>query len=1096
MNDRQARERAVDPSRSFLVTAPAGSGKTSLLVRRFLILLTTVEEPEEIVAVTFTRKAAEEMRERIVGEITQALVAPQAADPVLQKVVRNDKDKGWRLAEDPLRLRIQTIDALCSELVRAAPAAAGFVGLNAVVEDAREIYRDAAREALLEVAGSDHMAREHAAHVLVLCGNRWDLLEPYLIALLARRDQWLPLLGVGRDREVLESAIRNEVNGRLAAAAGMPVELRAKLIELARAVGAHCREDLPDSPFAQLADLSEFPAATGGELPAWLLLASWLLTRGGQWRRRADKTVGFAPGEAGRELKKAYLDLLAEFEQLEGLESAWAHLAQLPPTEYADSAWQNIAAVIALLVRATAHLKLRFAQTGQVDFTEILLAAIQALGSGDAPGELAMAMDHRLNHLLVDEFQDTSVSQFELLHKLTAGWVEDDGRTLFLVGDPMQSIYRFRQADVRVFFTVAGAKRLGSVALEPLVLNTNFRTQQGLVSWFNHAFTEERERRDPANQFVAQTAERSLRAGAPVSFHILDSDIIDHEAHCVANIIDAERAVDPAREIAVLVRSRSHIGPLLEILRKRGVAFVAEDVEQLITRPAVSDLMALTRSLAHLDDRAAWIAILRAPWCGVSLEVLTVLNQSSRTTVFEALADEQVLSAIGRSDQQRLRHVREVTAEAIAKLGRFPISEAVARAWAALGGALCFDEHQCRDAERYFELLEREELQLGEIGNARLTELLAREFVATGNGLEAVVEVMTIHRAKGLEFDTVILMGAGSVARADSGPLLLWDERLRSNQKSDLLIATRQADSDRQEQLYAYLWSGEKEMAQAEAVRLLYVALTRARDKLHIVGQLAGQTPAKPRPRSFLDWLWETNEEAILAGAISIDAAPASSEAASSALLRLPLDRIPPVVKSTLQETPTSEIPEFAWAEVAARQIGVTTHRVLEQIGRDGLDAWGHERVADLEGFLTTDLLRNGFSRADVSAACQQIQKTVANLLNSTRGRWLFDPGHSDAHSEFRIAARSETTIEHYVIDRTFIDQSGICWIVDFKTGGHLGGDVETYLEQQQQRYRAQLERYARVIATIKPNPIRLGLYFPALDGWREWPRPATPNTE
>src|SRR5205807_8890004 len=90
-------------------------------------------------------------------------------------------------------------------------------------------------------------------------------------------------------------------------------------------------------------------------------------------------------------------------------------------------------------------------------------------------------------HVLVDEFQDTSISQWELLERLTAGWEPDDGRTLFVVGDPMQSIYRFREADVALFLH-ARREGLGNVRLEPLTLTTNFRSQEKLVDFFNDAF--------------------------------------------------------------------------------------------------------------------------------------------------------------------------------------------------------------------------------------------------------------------------------------------------------------------------------------------------------------------------------------------------------------------------------------------------------------------------------------------------------------------------------------------------------------------------------------------------------------------------------
>ena len=110
-----------------------------------------------------------------------------------------------------------------------------------------------------------------------------------------------------------------------------------------------------------------------------------------------------------------------------------------------------LGAILELLPLAAAHLKVVFAEHGETDFTEVAQAAVRALGTPEEPTDLLLALDTRIKHILVDEFQDTSYSQFELIERLTSGWQPDDGRTLFLVGDPMQSIYRFREAKVALF---------------------------------------------------------------------------------------------------------------------------------------------------------------------------------------------------------------------------------------------------------------------------------------------------------------------------------------------------------------------------------------------------------------------------------------------------------------------------------------------------------------------------------------------------------------------------------------------------------------------------------------------------------------------
>src|SRR6185369_11151885 len=148
----------------------------------------------------------------------------------------------------------------------------------------------------------------------------------------------------------------------------------------------------------------------------------------------------------------------------------------MPDERYSDEQWETLGAILELLPRAAAHLKLVFAERGETDFTEVAQGAVRALGTAESPTDLLLALDTRIRHILVDEFQDTSYSQWELLEKLTSGWEKGDGRTLFLVGDPMQSIYRFREANVALFLRAwESARDIGAVV--PAKAGTPFGVQ-------------------------------------------------------------------------------------------------------------------------------------------------------------------------------------------------------------------------------------------------------------------------------------------------------------------------------------------------------------------------------------------------------------------------------------------------------------------------------------------------------------------------------------------------------------------------------------------------------------------------------------------
>ena len=133
-------------------------------------------------------------------------------------------------------------------------------------------------------------------------------------------------------------------------------------------------------------------------------------------------------------------------------------IRSLPEPTYTDEQWDALDAIVKLAPQAVAELQVVFAAHGQADFIEIAQGAVRALGDESDPTDLLLSLDYRIRHILVDEFQDTSHSQYELLVRLTSGWEPGDGRTLFVVGDPMQSIYRFREAEVGALPARRGAK--------------------------------------------------------------------------------------------------------------------------------------------------------------------------------------------------------------------------------------------------------------------------------------------------------------------------------------------------------------------------------------------------------------------------------------------------------------------------------------------------------------------------------------------------------------------------------------------------------------------------------------------------------------
>ena len=131
-------------------------------------------------------------------------------------------------------------------------------------------------------------------------------------------------------------------------------------------------------------------------------------------------------------------------------------------------------------------------------------------------------------------------------------------------------------------------------------------------------------------------------------------------------------------------------------------------------------------------------------------------------------------------------------------------------------------------------------------------------------------------------------------------------------------------------------------------------------------------------------------------------------------------------------------------------------------------------------------LRRHGVANAEITSATDDVVTGLRQTLEDSRGRWLLG-AQTQARSEYALTGVIDGELVRVILDRTFVDENGRRWIVDYKTGVHTGADLDAFLDRERLRYASQLERYARLLSALDPRPIRLGLYFPRLKGWREW---------
>lgn len=956
LTDSAVRELALTTDRSFIVQAPAGSGKTALLVRRFLTLLSKVERPESIVAMTFTRKAAAEMKERI------QLLLRDGSDPLVQAALARDHKFGWGLVDDPARLQIQTIDSLCATLVRQMPLVSESGGIGQVLEDATELYHLAVRRMLQSLTEGREEQRALFVRASLFFDNDMASLESKLAALLEKRDQWL-----------------------------------------AHPLSAH----------------------------------------------------------------SAVVD---DFRVL-------LHLA---------------------------HTELRqvFRERSVVDFTEITRAAITALGPPEQPSDLLYSLDYRIQHLLVDEFQDTSQAQYDLLEALVGQWSDGDGRTLFVVGDPTQSIYRFRAAEVSLFLTAWEEQRLGAVRLTPVRLDTNFRSTAAIVNWVNTELSPVLDRDDRDEGAVKLQPAVPVRTDyhpAPQLIPLLD-DNGEEEARRIVEII--ERSKNPG-SVAILVRSRTHVEKILPALRSAAIRYEAADIDPLKDQQHVLDVLSLTRALLHLADRVSWLACLRAPWCGLKLADLSSLAEPSpNRTVFELLSDPAIVHALSSDGRERAIRFAGVATAALAQLGRLPLRELVEQTWFTLGGpALLSRANQRADVETFMGLLER----FDEGGTIRDFSLLSERvelLYARPDSGDDCVRIMTIHAAKGLEFDTVIIPQTARQTGINDSEMLLYLQTPGPNGTVNVRVAAQSQRGDEQSLEYKSIKDDIARREAHEDHRLLYVACTRAVNRLYLFGSVkpnkARTDVCTPRGGTFLRMLW-TRYQPDFQGVLRRQLPKQSQlflvtdSTRRTTLLRAPLAWHPPVPPSSVvwepqleRGTASARTVTYEWVSGTGRHVGTVVHGALRRMAKDGLAAWKKTTVQQWKPLFHEELKRLGVAQADQSHALQQVVRALTNVLSSERGQWILGP-HPSAESEMPIQGRIGERLITGTIDRWFRDTDGTLWIIDYKTSEHQGGSLQRFLEEELRRYRSQMESYGTLLSRMMPGPVQLGLYFPLLDAWKEW---------
>ena len=483
--------------------------------------------------------------------------------------------------------------------------------------------------------------------------------------------------------------------------------------------------------------------------------------------------------------------------------------------------------------------------------------------------------------------------------------------------------------------------------------------------------------------------------------------------------------------------------------------------------------------------------MLRAPWAGISLADLLLISRGA-PLVWEALNDDTILAQLSDDGQVRCRRLRLTLEAAFRARNDTSLARWIERTWLCIGGAGCVASTQ--------------DLEFANTAFVRLRELERRGLPDSADlpgcfsdlyadrGAKGCVEIMTIHKAKGLEFDMVILPALDRRVPQGGDQLLLSHQFARTG-RDGMVMAARPAVGAESDPLFEFLRHQQRDAAALEAQRLLYVACTRAKWQLWLTATVGsseeGRESWSPRSGTLLAALWPMAAAEFALNNVDVSGGSAGEGAPRGGpLMRVPAQWSPSANSGLSPAQPTSSPPRsredspiFDWAGETARRVGSLVHAELQAMD---LESAGEPTIRSKAAHFRHWLALHGVPAERLENAAARVVAALIAVQQDPRGRWILQKAREEVR-EHALSGLLHGEVAHVVIDRSFIDEAGVRWVIDYKTSQHLGGEVDEFLDREVERYRPQLQRYATLARRLGPQPVKLGLYFPLMRAWREW---------
>lgn len=1009
IKDIRAREQAMDPHQSLIVSAPAGSGKTYLLTRRILNLLMHVSCPSHVIAITFTKKAALEMQERLIG------VLEEGEEAIAKSVLQRDKTLNWNILNHPEKLSIMTIDAYSGWLLSHSQNPFS----SPVSQSPLTLYQNTVYQYYNRDSWSEAQHR-----LLEAFHGQYAILENLLCSLLATRDQWLSYLQDDNLPSLCTKGIQTIIQDSILS---LDTELSAHKASLDSLLNLH-------EAIAKSLDEPILYPKSSDPKTQYQILANLLLTQSGEVRKSFNKRQGIYPktriDDHTAVLQKDFLDTVETLRETLPLTSIEAldESRCLPDLQTIEEQG-FLTSLSEVLLKLNQMLQETFKSQHISDFIEVSQKAVMAL---ETDPTLKDFCKQNIHHVLIDEFQDTSSSQYNLLQALIALWPQNEHRTLFAVGDPMQSIYRFRQADVRLFLKLQSTP-IHHIQLSPVKLECNFRSSSQLIKQVNQLFTHVL----PPNNlpfFAAIKYSQALptkptQAHDGIYLHLEENDCEIAQATRIINLIQSLSKEHPTDRIAVLVQARSHLKHIIPLLQQQNIHFNAIDIYPTVNLSAIQDLTALISALIDPYDHLSWYTVLRSPLCGLTLKSLGSLPAGN---MLESLEDFSPI----QTDQPYFSKFYDALIHAVSTSSN-PIHQ-VWQIWHCLQGESIYPDNQKDAITTWFDTVEKRYLEALPLNREALLEHFKSSYTSKTH-IDARLTLLTSHKSKGLEYEHVIIPHLEKKKPAQSVPLFYAEPS-----SSPIIQPTFSTNT----QNINYFKFINKKRDAYESERLLYVAATRAKSTLHLVGHM-DETPPKGTWLASL-WNYQTKHQDLqiikdhTEALLKAQEGPKKLNRCSSSI---------PYIKAEAA-IPNSEESIF----------GTMMHYFMQHFNHPSFNhKWQH--------YLNTHYLSTGLE--------DRIHQAISSIDSHSKSQnlnWVMKQREWE-RNEFTLQCNTQSLI----IDRVFLEDDTY-YIIDYKFP-HSSIPMHTLIH----RYQEQLDTYRNALNDYLSSkgihaPIVTKLYMPIFD--------------